>query len=444
MRTNWPIMRALKYNNTYYKMRISVRFWDCNVPASDGSRISLDVFKEYLASPQYKEAIESRSMLSSLTHRSRNLKASPADYQNMKGTVGNDDILLCVDHNTPAPIMYIEEIYHDPQSGWMCATAKVLDENLADEDMAKQIRRFKALLREGVKPGVSCVIVGFWSGEGSSGDVCKKIKQIKGIDITLNPSQREARLLEVLEDEEMTKPEVDIKVVKKPSIPFFRTFSDTDLEVMESGKAVTKLFSTTEFAPGLPKTSKIGLNFTTLKVKGFSVITPADIIEEEIEKTYSVGSLKERLRMSKLSPRQSFRRLVLDYRQLCKSQGGPSKMDPEDMRVLKSLFTSDVLMILREIHPDILAGKQIATLLGASSLGKTTRLAAQKLQIPYKLATKEVEKSGMLSKPRFQKLQEAYTEFINSMISEVFGETSNLPQTKEVPEEEENTKENNE
>lgn len=415
-------------------MHLKLRFWDCSVPASDGSRISLDVFKEYLASPQYKEAIESKSMLSSLTHRSRNLKASPSDYQNMKGTVGNDDILLCVDHNTPAPIMYIERIYHDPRSGWMCADAKVFDEALADEDMAKQIRRFKALLKEGVRPGVSCVIVGFWSGEGSSGDVCKKINQIKGIDITLNPSQKEARLLEIYEEDE---PQVDIKIVKsKPA--YLRSFSETDLETMNSGKAVTKLFSTDEYAAGLPKTSKVGLSFTTLKVKEFSVITPADIEDDEAQKDFSVGSLKERLRMGKLSPRQSFRRLVLDYRQLCKSQGGPSKMDPEDLKILKSLFTSDVLMILREIHPDILAGKQISTLLGASSLGKATRLAAQKLQIPYKLATKEVEKSGMLSKPRFQKLQEAYFEFINSMISEVFSDGPGKMVVEEEIEEENN------
>ena len=416
-------------------MRLKLRFWDCSVPASDGSRISLDVFKEYLSSPQYKEAIESKSMLSSLTHRSRNLKASPSDYQNMKGTVGNDDILLCVDHNTPSPIMYIERIYHDPQSGWMCADAKVFDEALADEDMAKQIRRFKALLKEGVRPGVSCVIVGFWSGEGSSGDVCKKINQIKGIDITLNPSQKQARVTDILDDE----PKVDIRVVKTPA--YLRSFSETDLETMNSGKAVTKLFSTDEYAAGLPKTSKVGLSFTTLKVKEFSVITPADLEEDETaQKEFSVGTLKERLRVGKLSPRQSFRRLVLDYKALCKSQGGPSKMDPEDLKILKSLFTSDVLMILREIHPDILAGKQIATLLGASSLGKATRLAAQKLQIPYKLATKEVEKSGMLSKPRFQKLQEAYFEFINSMISEVF---SDGPGGKMIEEDTEKEEDNN-
>ena len=113
-------------------------------------------------------------------------------------------------------------------------------------------------------------------------------------------------------------------------------------------------------------------------------------------------------------------------------------MDPEDLKILKSLFTSDILMILREIHPDILAGKQISTLLGASSLGKATRLAAQKLQIPYKLATKEVEKSGMLSKPRFQKLQEAYFEFINSMISDVFSDGPGKVAVEEEEIEEEN------
>ena len=203
-----------------------------------------------------------------------------------------------------------------------------------------------------------------------------------------------------------------------------RKFSEMDIRVMNSGTPVTKLFSTTEVAPDLPKTSKVGLRFTSLKVKEFSSISDVDITDDTTssQKEFSVGSLKDRLRIAKLSPRQNFRRLVLDYKQLVKSQGGASKMDPDDLKVLKSLFTSDILMILRQIHPDILSGKQISTLLGASSLGKATRVAAQKLQIPYKLASKEVDKSGMLSKPRFQKLQEAYFDFINSMIDEVFND----------------------
>lgn len=238
------------------------------------------------------------------------------------------------------------------------------------------------------------------------------------MDITLNPSQKGARITDIYEDENVAPEEKTYNYMGQ------RKFSEMDIRVMNSGTPVTKLFSTTEVAPDLPKTSKVGLRFTSLKVKEFSSISDVDITDDTTssQKEFSVGSLKDRLRIAKLSPRQNFRRLVLDYKQLVKSQGGASKMDPDDLKVLKSLFTSDILMILRQIHPDILSGKQISTLLGASSLGKATRVAAQKLQIPYKLASKEVDKSGMLSKPRFQKLQEAYFDFINSMIDEVFND----------------------
>lgn len=238
------------------------------------------------------------------------------------------------------------------------------------------------------------------------------------MDITLNPSQKGARITDIYEDDNTTPEEKTYNYMGQ------RKFSEMDIRVMNSGTPVTKLFSTTEVAPDLPKTSKVGLRFTSLKVKEFSSISDVDITDDNVatQKEFSVGNLKDRLRVAKLSPRQNFRRLVLDYKQLVKSQGGASKMDPADLKVLKSLFTSDVLMILRQIHPDILSGKQISTLLGASSLGKATRVAAQKLQIPYKLASKEVDKSGMLSKPRFQKLQEAYFDFINSMIDEVFND----------------------
>ena len=142
------------------------------------------------------------------------------------------------------------------------------------------------------------------------------------------------------------------------------------------------------------------------------------------QKEFSVATLKERLRYNKLSPRQSFRRLILDYKQLIKAQGGKG-LDPEDERILKSLFTTDILNILKQIHPEILKGKQIATLLGASSLGKSTRVAAQKLQIPYKMISKEIEKNGAPTPNRFKKLSEAYMEFINSMVEDVFGSSNN-------------------
>ena len=113
----------------------------------------------------------------------------------------------------------------------------------------------------------------------------------------------------------------------------------------------------------------------------------------------------------------------MDYKQLIRSQGNKG-LDPEDERILKSLFTTDILNILKQIHPEILKGKQISTLLGASSLGKSTRVAAQKLQIPYEMISKEIEKNGAPTPNRFKKLSEAYLEFINSMVEEVFGSSN--------------------
>lgn len=411
-------------------MKIKLRFWKRgNTPASDGSIIPDNVFQEYFNSPQYKEMMEAHSCLGALTHRVRDPRSNPVDFQGIKNTTGKDDALLCVSPVMGAPIMYVERMYFEDE--WVCADAVIIDENGADQAMSEQIKRLKTLIKNKIYPGVSAVVVAYWDSDSSrGGDVCRKIQFLKGIDITLNPSQKGARVVDVYEDgDDYAEEEVNDKL---PA--YLRSFSEKDINVMNSGTPVTKLFSAKDIAPDLPKTSKIGLKFTELKVKEFSSVSEAEIIEDTTQKEFTVGTLKERLRYVKLSPRQHFRRLIIDYKAIVKAQGGVSKANPEDLKILKSLFTSDVLMILREIHPEIIKGKQIATLLGASSLGKTTRLAAQKLQIPYKLASKEVEKSGMLSKPRFQKLQDAYTEFINSMIEEVFNDNSATPKPKKEEE----------
>lgn len=51
------------------------RVWPLDgTPASDGSVISREVWKEYLRSPQYQESIESGNALGSMTHISRDIK----------------------------------------------------------------------------------------------------------------------------------------------------------------------------------------------------------------------------------------------------------------------------------------------------------------------------------------------------------------------------------
>jgi hypothetical protein len=133
-----------------------------------------------------------------------------------------------------------------------------------------------------------------------------------------------------------------------------------------------------------------------------------------------------------------FRRLIIEYRQLIKQSGGVESIDEETLKIMKSLFTTDVLDIMKTITPDIVKGKQINTLIGASSLGKNVRVAAQKLQLPFRQAFIEGQKQGYLSKMRYQKMQSLYQEFANSLVEEVFGANSSIPQNIEEEGGEEN------
>ena len=362
-------------------MKIRAKVWMCSGVASDGSIIRREVWEEYLRSSEYAELIESGSGLGTLTHRSRNIKCNPSDFSNLKGTTGADDSMLVVSPSMPAAVWKIDRLFID--GDWVCADMTVLDEKTADSSMAEQITRLKSLVRQGCKLGVSAVIVAYWDQQGGN-DVAKKIHKIKAIDVTMNPSVARARITEILEDEET------------------KTFSDTN-------EPVCKVFSTSDEYAVLPKSSKIDLCFTTLKVKEFSQISELEISEEEIveQKEFSVATVKERLRYAKLSPRQTFRRLMIDYKGAIKAAGGVEKMDPEDVKILKSLFTSDVLNIIKTIYPDIMKGKQIATLIGASSISKNARQACQKLQIPFRMAMQQQEKQQFITKDRYQKIQNA-------------------------------------
>jgi len=74
-----------------------------------------------------------------------------------------------------------------------------------------------------------------------------------------------------------------------------RSFSETEETQMKSGVPITKTFSDYPGISELPKTSKVGLKYATLKVKQFSCLSEV--------KTYSIATVKERVRYGKMSPR---------------------------------------------------------------------------------------------------------------------------------------------
>ena len=250
-------------------------------------------------------------------------------------------------------------------------------------------------------------------------------KVMKSIDITLNPSWSDAGITEIYDEKEEETKEFSEKTINTSDYEF------TGLKV--------KTFS----AAGIdaPKSSKINGAFTKLKVKEFSsmgTVMEINELENTIEqKEFTQAEIKERLRETKMGPRMLLRRKYISYKQVVKSCGGVEKMKEEDVKILKSLFASDILNIMNSVTPQVVAGKQINTLLGLSALSKTARMCGQQLQQPLRMAMIEAKKQGFVTKMRYQKLQDAYMEFIKGLMEDVFG-----PNPEPIPEEDEVNEEN--
>lgn len=419
-------------------MQFKVKLLSFNEPASDSSMIPRDVVEQWMASDAYKNAIASHSLLGTMSHYPRNASSGVKNLSSaITKTIGKDDLMIIVGESAPTHYITKLECGND---GWLYATAQLLDEKDFDSQAAENIKRLKGLLKSGCMIGCSAVILGYWdsAGKGIGGsEMLKKLVALKGFDLTLNPSWKKAQIVSVTDDEG--------NVIH--SVEGERVFSDTQDEVTYDGMKV-KCFSDLSQFGNVAKSSKINGQFTILKAKEFSSNNVAEFVDEgsvsnnapsvETQKEFSVATIRERVRMAKFSPRMRMRRLFLEYKQTVRQLGGAEKIDEQTMKVLKSLFMSDVLDIFKQITPEILAGKQIATLTGASSLGKSVRVASQKLQQPARLAYMEMSKRGTLTPMRLKALQQAYIEFTKTLEEEVFSSNS-IPEglEKEVEQEEE-------
>jgi len=400
-------------------MKCIVRLLKFGSTASDGSQIPESVIREYIESPEAQEDLENHRMIGSLTHRVRNISAENYTSEvanSLKKTVGRDDGLLLLDSNC-APTHYIEKLWIE--NGGLYAQAHIFDEDGFDDNTVQAIRRLKSLLKCS-NIGISMVVVGLWSGMKNGVDSLMRMIKLKGFDWTLSPSFPGSYVTDVLDDEgnsirEKTYSEIENKF-EGYKVKTFSNLSELGLDI------------------NMPKTSKINNQFTILKAKSYSTFEDVEVINEETEqKEFSQAHIIERTRLGKLSPRIRFRRLIMDYRQALKSQGGIEKISPEALKIMKSLFTTDLLGIMQEISPLVIKGKNLNALLGASSLGVEVRKAAQSLQIPYRLAMLESARNGFVSKARYQKIQEAYTEFVKSVLNYVF----ETPTSQKLVEEEE-------
>ena len=366
-------------------------------------------------------------MLGQLTHRQRSLACASENIRTsaLSKAVGKDDLALIVADNCGSFTHYIEEIWLE--DGWCWGKIKILDEEGMDSIAKENILRLKGMLKQGIKLPLSCVIVGAWSPiPGTGTEILDKLLAIKGVDATMNESFRGSGVVEIYDDNDE------------------KMFSATTA----NDKIKVKTFSSPSEAGidlNLPKTSKINGRVAIMKAKEFSFTDSLEFLGDETteQKQFSVSSIKERVRYAKFAPRQRFRRLVMEYKAAVRSMGGPEKMDEETLSVMKSLFATDVLDIMKSITPDIMAGKPIGTLIGASSLGKNIRVTTQKMQMPMKMALQQAQKQSYVTKNIYEKIQALYIQFIGELTEEVFSSKSTIPDPKagEVEDEEINDNE---
>lgn len=148
---------------------------------------------------------------------------------------------------------------------------------------------------------------------------------------------------------------------------------------------------------------------------------------DDSQKSYSVATVRERLREAKFSSRQKFRRLCIDHKKFYSMV--KNKISSDDFKLLKGILASDVMAILNVVVPDVIKGKQINTLLGLSALSKELRLAGQSLQMPLRMGLSEEKRTGAVTKKRYQDLSSAYNDFIKAVFAYCYGDDYSMGAT---------------
>lgn len=157
----------------------------------------------------------------------------------------------------------------------------------------------------------------------------------------------------------------------------------------------------------------------------------------ELPKTFSVATIKERLRLKGKDMRFQVRYLINDYRRYWNSQKEKLQSSETDKNNLIQIFLSDLMQLFNTILPSIKEGKQLSALLGLNSISPQLNKVAKDLSLAYKLALKSEEANGAPTKNRYIDLVDKYKAFLNALIPVVF-EDIQLNSLNEQPKE--NTK----
>jgi len=157
-----------------------------------------------------------------------------------------------------------------------------------------------------------------------------------------------------------------------------------------------------------------------------------DELAKDTVKSYSVRTIKERLKIQDLPLKKQLRFLILDHRRYYKMNLKKFIEDPTQFYRLKELFITDLMGYFSVILPECADGQNLAKLLGLQALAPKTMAAGRKLSLDYKMMTKV----GGAPKALMNRAQEHYKEFIDALTDAVYRGWRSKIAGEEVTEEE--------
>lgn len=138
--------------------------------------------------------------------------------------------------------------------------------------------------------------------------------------------------------------------------------------------------------------------------------------------TFSMTTINERLRISKLNSRTRFRWIIQDYKKYWNSKKSAMLKDVELMKRFRNIFLTDVMGMFTEIMPFIEEGKQLAVLVGTSQISPDLNKVSRDLSLAYRKALRAEKNSGQINKTLYQNLKKSYSEFMTILMKNLFPE----------------------
>lgn len=141
-----------------------------------------------------------------------------------------------------------------------------------------------------------------------------------------------------------------------------------------------------------------------------------DELAKDTVRSYSVRTIKERLKILNLPLKKQLRFLILDHRRFYKMNLKKFQEDPTEFYRLKELFITDLMGYFSVILPECADGENLAKLLGLQALAPKTLAAGRKLSLDYKM----MNKVGGAPKALMNRAQQHYREFIDALTDAVY------------------------